>query len=136
LALASLFFALANPRSLRYMDGELYFYTHVPAPLRHYFPALHDHSRTAGPEPSVAITVEKIDGITYSHLLLNACVTPGRLRKVLDALSDLHAWEGGAGEDEDLDLCSVRNTSEREEKMCLNSLELCRTCTRRWRSAS
>jgi hypothetical protein len=54
--------------------GEMFFYAHCPSPLAHRFPGLVevDHQVETGYS---SITMKKVNGITYSHLLLNRAVS-------------------------------------------------------------
>ncbi|KAJ3104033.1 hypothetical protein HDU97_009580 [Phlyctochytrium planicorne] len=72
--------------------GEMFFYSFIPQSLKQHFPALVDIDITD--TGSASITLEKIDGITFSHLLLNRAVTRGRFQKLLDTLTNLHRFEG------------------------------------------
>mmetsp|Transcript_35970 Transcript_35970/g.58157 ORF Transcript_35970/g.58157 Transcript_35970/m.58157 type:complete len:725 (+) Transcript_35970:210-2384(+) len=41
-----------------------------------------------------AITMERINGVTFTHLVLDRCLTAGRLLKLLKALKRLHSCQG------------------------------------------
>jgi len=75
------------------LRGEIFFYQHVPADLYHLFPRL--HSVTMGPRSS-SITIERIPGTTFSHLLISRCLNDGRLIKLLDALRQIHTSKGAS----------------------------------------
>ncbi|KAJ3376812.1 hypothetical protein HDU84_009386, partial [Entophlyctis sp. JEL0112] len=73
--------------------GEMFFYAHCPEALKHYFPSVTqlDHQIITGYS---SITMAKIEGVTFSHLLMNLAITKGRFQKVLDALHALHLYAG------------------------------------------
>eukprot|EP00904_Undaria_pinnatifida_P013269 jgi/Undpi1/9072/HiC_scaffold_26.g11532.m1 len=75
---------------IEYLRGELHFYRSIPAELTGLFPKLIE----ANDDPSLAlpsITITKIDGVSFSHLVTNHCVTRGRFFKLLDGLARIHA---------------------------------------------
>eukprot|EP00752_Nemacystus_decipiens_P003093 g2864.t1 len=56
---------------MEYLRGELHFYRSIPPELTHLFPTL-------------------IDGVSFSHLVTNHCVTRGRFNNLLDGLRAIH----------------------------------------------
>merc|ERR1719163_2105810 len=53
------------------------------------------------------MTLQRIDGVTFSHLATNRCLTPGRLTLLLQSLLRMHSSEGDPGSrvpPEELDL--------------------------------
>jgi capsule biosynthesis phosphatase len=69
------------------LDGEIFFYQNIPASLAHLFPAFL-HSNSDGDRRTLKIGL--VDGVTASHLFLARCLTAGRLRSMLECLSELH----------------------------------------------
>ncbi|KAF2435426.1 protein phosphatase 2A A subunit [Tothia fuscella] len=69
--------------------GEMFFYSHMPDMVRDLFPQI--HSITYLPETSLyTITMEKIKGTTYAHLLAGRAMTSGRFFFFLQAIYRLH----------------------------------------------
>ena len=77
-----------------FMNGELHFYENIPKTIAKLFPKMIKGEKGEG---VTTITVERIEGVTFSHLMLNGCVTAGRLRKVLEALRAMHEVGEGGG---------------------------------------
>ncbi|CAF1198959.1 unnamed protein product [Rotaria magnacalcarata] len=72
------------------MQGEVYFYQNIPPIIGDIFPRLErvETNKDAG---ITSIVIEKINGITYSHLFTNLCLTEGRLLKFLSSLKRIHS---------------------------------------------
>ena len=69
--------------------AEMYFYSHLPSELVHLFPTLHSASFFA--ETSMyTFSMQKLQGVSYSHLLTARSLTAGRLRIMLQALRRIH----------------------------------------------
>ena len=52
-------------------------------------------STATAPEDGISsMTLQRIDGVTFSHLATNRCLTPGRLTLMLQALLRMHRSEG------------------------------------------
>ncbi|CAN0125455.1 unnamed protein product, partial [Ectocarpus sp. 4 AP-2014] len=74
---------------LEYLRGELHFYRSIPPELGHLFPTLVE----VNDDPALAMpsmTITKIDGVSFSHLVTNHCVTRGRCSKLLRSLREIH----------------------------------------------
>jgi len=97
------------------LQGEMFFYSRLPDDISDLFPKLISCSGPAGapetlteesslatpsmPSPSnpnaiASMTLQRIHGVTFSHLITNRCLTPGRLTLLLDALFRLHSSSG------------------------------------------
>ena len=91
--------------------GEVYYYLHVPDDVADLFPPLQrvEHNLVQAPleSPSAApakqqqraqsvssLFIDKIAGVTFSHLYVNRALTGGRLQKLLTALYRLHSSNG------------------------------------------
>ena len=97
--------------------GEVFFYRHIPPDLVDLFPTLHRveehrvHFDASQPAPVASggptspssmplvssvstLYIDKIDGVTFSHLLVNRAITPGRLVKLLTAIHRVHHSPG------------------------------------------
>jgi len=95
--------------------GEVYFYEHLPDDIKHLFPQLqrveHNEVRqplsspiprsdssldlqSQRPQSVTSLFIEKIAGVTFSHLYVNRALTGGRLEKLLSALSQIHNSNG------------------------------------------
>ncbi|KAJ3178844.1 hypothetical protein HDU85_005037 [Gaertneriomyces sp. JEL0708] len=73
--------------------GEILFYSGVPDSIRHLFPAMSscEYLHETG---TYAMTLEKLEGVTFSHLLVNGGVTKGRFRTLLAGLLEIHDSSG------------------------------------------
>jgi hypothetical protein len=69
--------------------GEMYFYTHLPEAIAGFFPAVSNVSYVEETE-MYSFTMEKLTGLTYSHLLVGRSLTPRRLKFLLNALRSIH----------------------------------------------
>ena len=105
------------------IQGEIFFYTHIPDDIADLFPRLHrvDVNTVEYPaaSPGVAsndrdgdeaegkmegltrpvssrssLTIEKIKGVTFSHLYVNRAMTGGRLLKLMEAVRRIHRSNG------------------------------------------
>lgn len=89
--------------------GEVYFYEHLPTSLSSHFAALISSetieptvSATEATAPTRVITLEKIEGPTFSHLVTSRCLTTARFGRLLDALSVIHAYRAPSSSSEPL----------------------------------
>ncbi|KAJ3105281.1 hypothetical protein HDU97_008304 [Phlyctochytrium planicorne] len=73
--------------------GEMFFYAYIPKELKPCFPKLIDLDYQADTGFASA-TMEKVEGVTFSHLLMNRAITRGRFQQLLDALTKLHKFKG------------------------------------------
>ena len=87
-----------GPRSV--LRGEIYWYQQVPAALADLFPRVVSITEHPALELS-SVVMTRVEGVTFSHLLVNACVTPGRLASLLAALKRLHFCGCGVVQEED-----------------------------------
>lgn len=78
---------------LKHVEGELYFYEHVPPSVADLFPRLTGFQRTSGPDSPCSFAIERVDGVVFSHLLVSRGLTAGRLRKLMVALHRLHTCD-------------------------------------------
>ena len=73
------------------IEGEIYYYRHIPESKKKYFANVHKLEQTTlNANYKGTIIMERIQGPTFSHLLVSRCLTTGRLNKMLNALHDLH----------------------------------------------
>ena len=81
--------SIIKSSSIDSLQGEIYFYQNIPPSIQDLFPQLHriEENKEAGIS---SIIMERINGITYSHLFTNLCLTEGRLIKLLSALKRIH----------------------------------------------
>lgn len=70
--------------------GEAYFYQNIPSSLSEFFPKLLKIEEITFPIQSTSLSMEKIHGTVFTHLLTNRCVTEGRLLKLLNCLNQIH----------------------------------------------
>ncbi|CAF1162552.1 unnamed protein product [Adineta steineri] len=71
------------------LRGEIYFYENIPLNIKDLFPRL-DRIETNKDAGVSSLVIEKINGITYSHLLTNSVLTQDRLQKLLLSLKRIH----------------------------------------------
>ncbi|UJR24170.1 hypothetical protein I4U23_027136 [Adineta vaga] len=64
------------------LEGEIYFYKNIPLEVEDLFPKF-DRIEINEEAGISSLVIEKISGITYSHLFTNLCLTQGRLLKLL-----------------------------------------------------
>jgi len=82
-----------GPRSV--LRGEIYWYQHVPPELADLFPAASAVREHPAQELS-SVVLGRVVGVTFSHLVVNSCVTPGRLTLLLNSLNRLHLCRAAA----------------------------------------
>lgn len=105
----------AGPKEV--IGGEHFFYQHIPDDLKHLFPKLEENLQDStstqnstpqknekgntffGDQEIVQIRMEAIEGTPMSLLVLGKCLTPGRFVKFLDALKELHTFQGPTVDD-------------------------------------
>ncbi|CAF4152367.1 unnamed protein product, partial [Adineta steineri] len=71
------------------LKGEIYFYENIPSSIFDLFPKLNRIETNEDAEIS-SIIMERIYGVTFSHLFTNLCLTDGRLIKLLLSLKRIH----------------------------------------------
>jgi len=69
--------------------AEMYFYCYRPAEVADLFPVIYSANFFKGTD-TYSFTMEKLQGISYSHLLTARSLTGGRLRLMLQALHRVH----------------------------------------------
>jgi capsule biosynthesis phosphatase len=74
------------------LQGEIYFYQNIPPSILDLFPQLSRIETNKDADIS-SIIMERIKGVTYSHLFTNMCLTNGRLLKLLLSLKRVHLSE-------------------------------------------
>jgi hypothetical protein len=79
---------VAKTGPVHVMRGELYWYRHIPVALADLFPTPVEMSDTSAHLASIVMT--KVDGIPFTHLLVNLCLTTSRLSQFLHALTRVH----------------------------------------------
>lgn len=70
--------------------GEIFFYEHIPSKLSWLFPKFIAKSET---QNMLKMTISKVDGITFSQLLVNRFVEEGTLEILLQSMTKLHNCE-------------------------------------------
>ena len=75
---------------LRHIVGELFFYENIPPSITDLFPCLRESQCPKNNSDMCSFAVDKIDGAVFSHLLVNRCLTAGRLEKLLSGLYRIH----------------------------------------------
>jgi tRNA A-37 threonylcarbamoyl transferase component Bud32 len=78
----------ANGRDL---DGEIYFYHHIPPMCAMYFPMIVSVGINPLQLNEKSIVMEKIDGHVMSHLLITRSLTIMHIRTVIEVLRSLHS---------------------------------------------
>lgn len=94
--------------------GEIYFFSRIPTDIKEVFPVINtfnlwvDSLLFARPlrgvtpldllsvpsTQSFSLTMQRVQGVTFSHLLVGRALTVGRLEKFLAALSRIHSSDG------------------------------------------
>lgn len=92
-----------GPRNV--MRGEIYWYQRMPADLADLFPHLRDVTEHPAQELS-SVVMARVVGVTFSHLLVNSCVSPGRLGLLLSSLSRIHTQQHSNGSVSDDLICA------------------------------
>ncbi|KAJ2992341.1 hypothetical protein HDV02_003141 [Globomyces sp. JEL0801] len=72
--------------------GEIYFYSVLPDDIGYLFPAVKHKPEFI--TDTYSITLEKISGISFTHLLINRALTAGRLKSYLAVLKTIHGSSG------------------------------------------
>jgi capsule biosynthesis phosphatase len=70
------------------MRGELHWYRNIPSDLADLFPRAVEISD--GGTHMASIVMTKVEGVPFTHLLVNLCLTPTRLLRLLSALTRMH----------------------------------------------
>lgn len=68
------------------LNGEIYWYTHIPNSIRDMFPVLFSYDKESGK----FLEIEKIHGGTISRLFLNNQLTPQLLTSIIESLHRIH----------------------------------------------
>ncbi|KAF2101115.1 nucleotide-diphospho-sugar transferase, partial [Rhizodiscina lignyota] len=80
---------IKSSQSEAHILGEMYFYSHLPDSISNLFPQVHE--LTYLPETATySITMQRLRGTTYSHMITGRSLTPGRLEIMLGALHQIH----------------------------------------------
>lgn len=95
-----------GPRSV--MRGEIHWYQHMPAELSDLFPQAASVKEHPAQELS-SIVMGRVIGVTFSHLVVNCCLSPGRLTLLLNSLHRLHTCRQNEA-----------NVSHTDELICSN----------------
>ena len=75
--------------------AEMYFYSRIPKTISGLFPQL--YSTNFFPETSTySFTMEKLQGVSFSHMLTARSLTDRRLQTMLNALHRIHACDEAA----------------------------------------
>lgn len=80
------------------LEGEAFYYENIPKNLQHLFPAL--LSKEIKADGELCITISKVEGVTFSQLLVNRCINESTLRSLLSAMMALHSYQGDANTSE------------------------------------
>ncbi|PRQ70844.1 Nucleotide-diphospho-sugar transferase [Rhodotorula toruloides] len=73
--------------------GEIYFFSRIPTDIKDVFPAINTLNFVPSTQ-SFSLTMQRVHGVTFSHLLVGRALTVGRLEKFLAALSRIHSSNG------------------------------------------
>ena len=69
------------------LSGEVYYYQRIPLSLQSLFPRLLSHEEIGG---KISLSITRVIGVTYSHLIVNRCIDKDRLMLLLEAMTRLH----------------------------------------------
>lgn len=75
------------------LEGEIFFYRHVPPDVADLFPALRSWTVEDLPQ-ACTMEMERVAGVTFTHMLVNRCITRHRLTIMLHALRRIHSSPG------------------------------------------
>ena len=87
------------------LRGEIFFYQNMPSDIQHLFPGMVSSYERPACEGQAnkdqadavsSLTLQRVKGVTFSHLITNRCLTPGRLSLFLNALRAVHSSVGHA----------------------------------------
>lgn len=84
------------------LAGEAFYYEHIPKNLENLFPVL--QSKEIMADGALCITISKLEGVTFSQLLVNRCIDESKLRSLLSSIMMLHSYQDAASVNEP---CSV-----------------------------
>jgi thiamine kinase-like enzyme len=73
--------------------GELFFFSRTPDDIADLFPTVSSLDHVLATQ-SFSVTMSRVDGITFSHLLVSRALTPGRFDRCLAALKRIHDSNG------------------------------------------
>lgn len=76
-----------GPRSV--MRGEIHWYQNMPVDLVDLFPQALSVKEHPAQELS-SVVMARVAGVTFSHLVVNSCLSPGRLLMLLSSLHRIH----------------------------------------------
>lgn len=82
------------------MLGELFFYCYMPKSLSPIFPTIYDADWLEA-SGTYSVSMEKIGGTTFSHLLVGRSLTPGRLLLLLRTIHAIHQTRSEPTRDSD-----------------------------------
>ena len=78
----------STPDSIR---GEAAYYNKVPESLQRFFPRIISFEENVSTNLS-SIVMERVRGVSLTHLLISRALTPGRLLRMLSALETVHSF--------------------------------------------
>lgn len=67
-----------------HITGEIWWYQHIPKTLQCYFPKYHQSSKNS-------LTVERINGIPLSYMLINQSLTEQHVKEMIEILRIIHS---------------------------------------------
>lgn len=74
----------------KHIQGEIYFYSNIPNGYEMYFPNIISIGINPLNSNERSITMERLNGITLSFLLINHTFNESHLRSIITVLNDLH----------------------------------------------
>jgi thiamine kinase-like enzyme len=106
------------------MRGEVYWYKNIPKQLAGFFPSVLsvDGGETGR---GVSIVMSKIEGVTYSQLIVSGAVTTGRLKLLLDSLHKIHRCQHNPDTSEtSLSAAAANPNSSPVLRACATNIEI------------
>lgn len=85
--------------------GEIYFYQNLPQDIMHLFPKFICSEKT-DVSGQLSLHIERVRGVSCSHLLTSRCLTEGRFVHILSSLKCIHESEGTEEECGQVDIYS------------------------------
>ena len=96
------------------LSGEAFYYENIPRELVHLFPTLLSKESTA--DATLCITISKLEGVTFSQLLVNRCITEIHLHSLLQSIKTLHEYRAVACEDRTSSINYYENYAAKVER--------------------
>jgi hypothetical protein len=95
--------------------GEIYYYSHMPTDIKSFFPKVYGTPEVVS--DTFSITLERVSGTNFSHLVINRALTNYRLTKYLSAIASIHKSDGYCDSPIDLGDALLEQIANKDEKL-------------------